>query len=70
MLLRKGGAKDPPRSECRRDCQLSGRDGQGLRLVSKEYSRYEVIGSGNQKHRGVEVSPGHHVNLGEVDGGC
>src|SRR5215831_16770780 len=46
-----------PRPEPRRDCQLSDRDGRGLRLVSKECSRCEGVGSGNQKYRGVaEVS--------------
>ena len=48
-----------PQLESRRGCQLSDRDGRGLRLVSKECSRCEGVGSGNHKYRWVaEVSSG------------
>ena len=58
-LLRRGPVpgNSSPRLGSRPDRQLSGRDGRGLRYVSKECSRCEGVESGNQKYRGVaEVS--------------
>ncbi len=60
-LLRKGQSRTncSTRLESRRSCQLSDRDGRGLRLVSKECSRCEGVASGDHKYRGVaEVSSG------------